>query len=208
MATRHQLEPGDALVFFTDGVTEALNMEERFYSLSRLEGFLTGVGGPARRADHPRHRPGCAPLLRRARAGGRLHPPRRALARAPALLLFLTLHGPEKSRSPLKHYVLDTNVLLHDPQSLFHFEENQVWLPIQVLEELDKFKAESSTRGANAREVHRRLSERFRTAEEMREGVPLENGGRLHVCLRPGTETARKARRDAAPALHARAFPG
>lgn len=97
-----------------------------------------------------------------------------------------------KKGDPVKHYVLDTNVLIHDPQSLFHFEENQVWLPIQVLEELDKFKAESSTRGANAREVHRRLSERFRTAEEMKQGVPLENGGRLRVCLHPGTEQGRK----------------
>ena len=104
----------------------------------------------------------------------------------------------QKKVDPAKHYVLDTNVLLHDPQSLFHFEENQVWLPIQVLEELDKFKAESSTRGANAREVHRRLTERFRTAEEMREGVPLENGGRLHVCLRPAvTRRASRPRRRA-----------
>lgn len=64
-----------------------------------------------------------------------------------------------------KHYVLDTNVLIHDPQSMFQFEENVVWVPVEVLEELDRFKSESTTRGANAREVHRRLSERFRTTE-------------------------------------------
>ena len=58
--------------------------------------------------------------------------------------------------SPFKHYVLDTNVLIHDPQSLFQFEENTVWVPVEVLEELDRFKSESTTRGANAREVHRR----------------------------------------------------
>lgn len=49
-AARHQLEPGDTLVFFTDGVTEALNVEERFYGSGRLEGFLTGLAGePAER---------------------------------------------------------------------------------------------------------------------------------------------------------------
>jgi len=84
-----------------------------------------------------------------------------------------------------KHYVLDTNVLIHDPQSMFQFEDNVVWVPVEVLEELDRFKSESSTRGANAREVHRRLSERFRTTEQMRSGVKLENGGTLHVFINP-----------------------
>jgi PhoH-like ATPase len=87
--------------------------------------------------------------------------------------------------SPPKHYVLDTNVLLHDPQSMFQFENNVVHLPVEVLEELDRFKAESTTRGANAREVHRRLSERFRTTEEMRTGVRLESGGTLHIRVNP-----------------------
>jgi PhoH-like ATPase len=87
--------------------------------------------------------------------------------------------------SPPKHYVLDTNVLLHDPQSMFQFENNQVHIPVEVLEELDRFKSESTTRGANAREVHRRLSERFRTTEQMKTGVRLENGGWLHVRVNP-----------------------
>lgn len=86
---------------------------------------------------------------------------------------------------PSKNFVLDTNVLIHDPQSMFQFEENSVWIPIEVLEELDRFKTESTTRGANAREVHRRLSERFQSKEQMKEGVPLENGGRLQVCIHP-----------------------
>jgi len=50
-----------------------------------------------------------------------------------------------------KHFVLDTNVLLHDPQSMFCFQEHVVWIPVEVLEELDKFKSENTTRGANAR---------------------------------------------------------
>src|SRR5476649_1076388 len=86
---------------------------------------------------------------------------------------------------PTKHYVLDTNVLIHDPQSMFQFEENVVWVPVEVLEELDRFKSESSTRGANAREVHRRLSERFMNPSDMQAGVKLENGGTLRVCINP-----------------------
>ncbi|HEY2343541.1 MAG TPA: PhoH family protein [Chthoniobacteraceae bacterium] len=94
--------------------------------------------------------------------------------------------APKKREQPLvKHYVLDTNVLLHDPQAMFRFEENWVWIPIEVLEEMDRFKAESTTRGANAREVHRRLNERFPSSEQMRKGVELENGGRLQVCVNP-----------------------
>src|SRR5918993_325688 len=87
--------------------------------------------------------------------------------------------------SHIKHYILDTNVLIHDPGSPFQFQENTVWIPVEVFEELDRFKSESSTRGANAREVHRRLSERFRTAEDMKQGVSLENGGRLRVIISP-----------------------
>jgi len=87
--------------------------------------------------------------------------------------------------APTKNFVLDTNVLIHDPQSMFQFEENVVWIPIEVLEELDRFKSESTTRGANAREVHRRLGERFRTKQQMKDGVTLENGGRLQVCIHP-----------------------
>jgi hypothetical protein len=87
--------------------------------------------------------------------------------------------------SPVKHYILDTKRPHHDPQSMFQFEDNVVWLPVEVLEELIAFKAESTTRGANAREVHRKLSERFPGTEQMKQGVPLENGGRLHVCINP-----------------------
>jgi PhoH-like ATPase len=90
--------------------------------------------------------------------------------------------------SPTKHYVLDTNVLIHDPQSMFQFEDNVVWIPVEVLEELDRFKSESTTRGANAREVHRRLNERFRTTEEMQHGVALEHRGRLQICINPAVK--------------------
>ncbi len=85
----------------------------------------------------------------------------------------------------IKHYILDTNVLIHDPASPFQFKNNTVWIPVEVFEELDRFKSESSTRGVNAREVHRRLSDRFKNAKDMQDGVVLENGGRLRVCVNP-----------------------
>lgn len=88
-----------------------------------------------------------------------------------------------KRRHTRKQFVLDTNVLLHDPQSLFQFEEHVLWLPVEVIEELDRFKSEPTTRGANAREVHRALSKRFKSHDEMREGVALENGGILRVAI-------------------------
>ena len=88
-------------------------------------------------------------------------------------------------RTVTKHYILDTNVLIHDPASPFQFKDNSVWIPVEVFEELDRFKSESSTRGANAREVHRRLSERFMSAGDMQQGVKLENGGTLRVCVNP-----------------------
>ena len=46
-----------------------------------------------------------------------------------------------------KNYILDTNVLLHDPNSLLKFEDNNVLLPIEVIEEIDRFKRESTELG-------------------------------------------------------------
>lgn len=89
-----------------------------------------------------------------------------------------------RARGKAKQYVLDTNVLLHDPASLFHFQDNVIWIPVEVLEELDRFKAENTTRGANAREVHRSLSSIFRSTRDMLEGIALENGGRIRVAIR------------------------
>jgi hypothetical protein len=60
------------------------------------------------------------------------------------------------SGARVKNYVLDTNVLLHDPHSVYRFADNHVWIPIDVLGELDKFKNEQTER-ANARTVHRFL---------------------------------------------------
>lgn len=88
-----------------------------------------------------------------------------------------------RKRTKVKHYILDTNVLVHDPGSFLRFEEHTVWIPVEVLEELDHFKSESSTRGANAREVHRKLSEKFREPGDMQKGVALGGGGQLRVAV-------------------------
>ncbi len=86
----------------------------------------------------------------------------------------------------MKTFVLDTNVLLHDPQSIFNFEENNLAIPVEVLEELDAIKGEQSTeRGRNARRVHRILQELLPDARAMHEGVELPNGGTLSVIINP-----------------------
>ena len=79
-----------------------------------------------------------------------------------------------------KTYVLDTNVLLHDPLSLFQFEEHDVVIPAIVLEELDGKKRNMDEVGRNARETSRVLDQ-LRTMGKLHDGVPLENGGRLFV---------------------------
>ncbi len=83
----------------------------------------------------------------------------------------------------VKNYVLDTNVLLHDPASLERFKENHLCIPCDVLSELDKFKGEQSERGANARRVHRRLTEMFSTTEVVTKGVTNECGGTVRLVI-------------------------
>jgi PhoH-like ATPase len=84
----------------------------------------------------------------------------------------------------VKTFVLDTNVLLHDPQSIFKFEDNNLAIPVEVLEELDAIKSEQSTeRGRNARRVHRILQELLPDSRAMLEGVRLSNGGTLSVII-------------------------
>src|SRR6185312_13617425 len=82
-----------------------------------------------------------------------------------------------------KTFVLDTNVLLHDPRAIFHFADNDVVIPIYVLEEIDHFKKELSERGRNAREVARRLDEFRESGARLSEGVKLPKEGLLKVAL-------------------------
>ncbi len=80
----------------------------------------------------------------------------------------------------MKNYVLDTNVLLHDPNSLLSFQKNNVLIPIEVIEEIDRFKRESTELGQNARTVSRTL-DALRGKGSLSEGVELENGGCLRI---------------------------
>src|SRR5258706_9493163 len=82
----------------------------------------------------------------------------------------------------MKNYILDTNVLLHDPNSLLNFKENHVVIPIEVIEEIDRFKRESSELGQNARQVSRML-DGFRGEGSLSEGVKLPNGGQLQIAF-------------------------
>jgi PhoH-like ATPase len=71
-----------------------------------------------------------------------------------------------------KNFILDTNVLLHDPRSIFGFGDNNVVVPIVVIEEIDNFKRDLSSLGRNARQVSRYLDE-FRLLGKLGDGVSL-----------------------------------
>ena len=82
-----------------------------------------------------------------------------------------------------KNFVLDTNVLLHDPRSIFGFEDNDVIIPIYVIEEIDNFKRDLSTLGRNARQISRYLDE-FRMQGKLGEGVSIApDKGKIRVLL-------------------------
>ncbi len=82
-----------------------------------------------------------------------------------------------------KTFVLDTNVLLHNSGALTSFADNKVVIPIQVLEELDRFKGRNDELGRNAREVIRTL-DRLRRGGSLRQGASLEGGGELRIVMR------------------------
>ncbi|HEY5512880.1 MAG TPA: PIN domain-containing protein, partial [Geomonas sp.] len=79
-----------------------------------------------------------------------------------------------------KIYVLDTNVLLYDPQALGRFKDNSIIIPITVIEEIDRFKKDMNETGRNARQVSR-IMDAFRKVGSLSKGVPLENGGTLRI---------------------------
>ena len=89
----------------------------------------------------------------------------------------------------MKNYVLDTNVLLHDPNSVLSFKENHVLIPIEVIEEIDRFKREATELGQNARTVSRTLDS-LRAQGRLSEGVALPNGGHLRIIFQNGKGTS------------------
>ena len=98
------------------------------------------------------------------------------------------------NKSPPSHklFLLDTNVLMHDPAAIFRFQEHDVFLPLVVLEELDAGKKGMSETARNVREASRILDELISSADGdwVESGVPLQNGhglrggGRLYFQTR------------------------
>ncbi len=82
-----------------------------------------------------------------------------------------------------KNYVLDANVLLHDPNAVFKFEDNNVIIPIYAIEEIDQFKRESTERGRNARHVARIIDDLRPRNGTLSEPVEMKSGGTLRVAL-------------------------
>ena len=75
-------------------------------------------------------------------------------------------------------YVLDTNVLIHDPNALLNFEEHHVAIPMTVLEELDKLKAGKHSVAAECRQAIRMIDQVLgeATPEQVEQGVPIQRG--------------------------------
>src|SRR5208337_1085847 len=88
------------------------------------------------------------------------------------------------SASAKKVFVLDTNVLLHDPMSICHFQEHDIVIPIVVIEEIDTFKKDQTEIGRNARAVSRQM-DKLRQNGSLSQGVTLEGGGVLKVDVVP-----------------------
>src|ERR1043165_2780551 len=80
----------------------------------------------------------------------------------------------------VKTFVLDTNILLHNPGALIAFKDNRVVLALAVIEELDRFKRANDELGRNARQCIREI-DTYRRLGSLSEGVPLPNGGTLQV---------------------------
>ena len=79
-----------------------------------------------------------------------------------------------------KNYILDTNVLLHDPNAILKFEENNIVIPIKVIEEIDHFKRDMSELGRSARHVSRMLDD-MRSRGKLSDGVKMDHGGVLKI---------------------------
>ena len=86
-----------------------------------------------------------------------------------------------------KIYILDTNVLIHDPNALQRFDEHDVVLPIVVLEEMDHVKKGLDELARNVREVSRQLDALSEDCEDLKKGCKLPGGGRLFFELSHGS---------------------
>lgn len=89
----------------------------------------------------------------------------------------------------MKTFILDTNVLLHDTNSLFVFADNEVVVPLCVVEEIDDQKKRVDEIGRNSRHVARSLDE-LRKKNSLLDGVRLENNGLLRVEIPPSVSSS------------------
>ncbi|MQM32502.1 MAG: ribonuclease [Candidatus Accumulibacter phosphatis] len=95
-----------------------------------------------------------------------IHPPAATVAR-------------DAAAKPSKLFVLDTNVLMHDPSSVYRFQEHDVFLPIMTLEELDNHKKGMSEIARNARQVTRTLDEIVSSMDDaIDQGIELDEASR------------------------------
>lgn len=84
--------------------------------------------------------------------------------------------------NPIKTFVIDTNVFIHRPDAILSFRDNEIVIPLWVLEELDNLKKSRDERGRNARETIRMLDKISRHGD-LRAGVKMENGSILKVWI-------------------------
>jgi PhoH-like ATPase len=88
-----------------------------------------------------------------------------------------------------KVFVIDTNVLIHDPESIFKFPSNEVAIPVTVLEELDKLKRAPGDLGKSARAAIRLLEAcKAKGTGDLHEGVKLENGSTIRILMEMKTD--------------------
>lgn len=93
------------------------------------------------------------------------------------------------SNNEKKTFVLDTNILLSDAMSLTSFKDNDVVLPLIVLEELDRHKDRQDDTGREAREVSRKLNALLQETTSLKSGLKLSSGGRLFILSIEEAET-------------------
>lgn len=122
-------------------------------------------------------------------------------------LFFSTPSKRTRAKAPgiVKNFVIDTNVLLHDPHCLNLFENNHLFIPVEVLSELDRFKNEQTERGANARAVHRFLTQIFdHQTKKVTKGVKTNGGGSVRIYI---NDALRRERISPAMRRFAKIFP-
>lgn len=98
----------------------------------------------------------------------------------------------------IKNYVIDTNVMIHDPYFLHNFEDNNLIIPITCIEELDNLKKRDGLVGFHARSAAREINN-VRQFGNLHEGVRLPSGGTLRIelnhmdisCLPDGMDTSK-----------------